>query len=162
MRIGVISDIHDNVWALERVLKVFEGCDELLCLGDLCAPFTLTAIAEGFAGPVHLVWGNNDGDKLLITRNADAAGNVTIYGEVAELERGGRTIAMTHYPVVAKALAAGGTYDLVCYGHNHRRGMQRVGKTLLLNPGEVMGRFGVHSCAIYDTDTGEAEIKETE
>ncbi|MHB0856853.1 MAG: metallophosphoesterase [Anaerolineae bacterium] len=161
MRIGVISDIHDNIWVLQGILALLRGCDELLCLGDLCAPFTLEAIAKGFDGPVHLVWGNNDGDKLLITRNADAAGNVTIHGELAELERGGRSIAMTHYPVVARALASSGIYDLVCHGHNHRRNMERVGKTLLLNPGEVMGRFGVRSCAVYDTETGEGEIKET-
>ena len=159
MKIGIISDIHDNIWALADVLAGLKECEVLLCLGDLCAPFTITAIAEGFQGPVHLVWGNNDGDKLLIARNADKAGNVTLHGEFAELEFDGRSMALTHYPHLAQALAAGERYDLVCHGHNHERSMAWMGKTLLLNPGEVMGRFGVRSYAVYDTRRGEAEMR---
>jgi hypothetical protein len=29
---------------------------------------------------------------------------------------------------------------------------------LLVNPGEVMGRFGVRSVAVYDTEAHQAEI----
>ena len=79
---------------------------------------------------------------------------------MAEIELGGRTIAMTHYPQIAKALAYGEHYDLVCYGHNHTRAKGWMGRTLLLNPGEVMGRFGTHSYAIYDTARGDARITE--
>lgn len=160
MRIGIISDIHDNLWALQDVLTGLTDCDELLCLGDLCAPFTILAIAEGFHGPVHLVWGNNDGDKLAIARQADGAGNVTIYGHFAELERDGRRIAITHYPDLARALAQGGQYDLVCHGHDHTAGVTEVGKTLLVNPGEVMGRYGSHTFAVYETEPDIARIIE--
>ena len=160
MRIGVMSDIHDNIWALSDALGHLRDCQVLLCLGDLCSPFTISAIAEGFQGPVHVVWGNNDGDKLLITRNADKAGNVTLHGDVALIELGGRPVAMTHYHEVAKAFVGGQAHDLVCYGHNHRLRIERVGRAVLLNPGEVMGRYAVHSVAIYETDTGQAEIIE--
>jgi putative phosphoesterase len=160
MKIGVLSDIHDNIWALPEALQRLSECEALLCLGDLCAPFTITEIAQRFPGQVHLVWGNNDGDKLLITRNAQAAGNVTIHGEFAELELGGRSIATTHYPNIGQALARGETYDLVCHGHNHQRSITQVGRTTLLNPGEVMGRLGVRSVAVYDTDRDSAEIIE--
>ncbi|MCD6518934.1 MAG: metallophosphoesterase [Anaerolineae bacterium] len=160
MRIGVISDIHDNIWALREALQRLQGCEVLLCLGDLCAPFTITEIAQGFAGKVYLVWGNNDGDKLLIGQNAAKAGNVEILGGFGELELEGRSIALTHYPHLGRALAKGQQYDLVCYGHNHQRAQEWVGRTLLLNPGEVMGRLGVRSIAIYDTEKGEAEIIE--
>ena len=159
MRIGVLSDIHDNIWALERALARVQGCEALLVLGDLCAPFTMTQIAEGFHGPVHVVWGNNDGDRLSIARQAER-GEVTLHGEFAELTLAERRIALTHYPHLGRALAAGGGYDLVCYGHNHQRGQTLVGRTVLLNPGEVMGRFGVCSLAIYDTVSGVAEIIE--
>jgi putative phosphoesterase len=160
MQIGVISDIHDNLWALEEILPGLQDCDALLCLGDLCAPFTLGLIGAGFRNPIHVVWGNNDGDRLLLTRSADQAGNITLHGEIAELELDGRRICMTHYPQVARALARSGNYDLVCHGHSHVRSSARVDNTLLLNPGEVMGRFGVCSYAIYDTDRGDAQIIE--
>lgn len=160
MRIAILSDIHDNIWALQRVLERLGDCQALLCLGDLCAPFTLAAIGEGFPGPIHVVWGNNDGDKLLLARTADKAGHVTLHGDFAELELGGRAIALTHYPQLAKALARGGDYDLVCHGHNHQRQVTAVQRTLLVNPGEVMGRFGVSSYAVYDTELHQAQIVE--
>ena len=160
MLVGIISDIHDNIWALPKVLTRLSNCDTLLCLGDLCAPFTIAAILEGFRGPIHLVWGNNDGDKLHIAQNAATSGKITIEGYLGQLRLGERSIAMTHYPDIARPLAAGQQYDLVCYGHTHQQDIAWLGKTLLLNPGEVMGRFGVTSCAIYDTESGIAEIVE--
>jgi len=160
MKIAILSDIHDNIWTLEEVLKQLNGTDALLFCGDFCAPFTLAAIAEGFHGPVHVVFGNNDGDKWLLTKVANKAGNVTIHGAFASIDLGGRKIALTHYPEIAAGIAASGLYDLVCYGHNHTRRIERVGHCLKVNPGEVMGRFGVSSYAMYDTDTGEAEIVE--
>ena len=160
MRIGIISDIHDNLWALGNVLDQVDGLDALLCLGDLCSPFTVALLGERFRGTIHLVWGNNDGDKLHIAQTAVKSGNVTLHGDFAELCLGGRDIAMTHYPHLAKALGGGQQFDMVCHGHNHQRQATWVGRTLMLNPGEVMGRFGVSSYAVYDTERGDGQIIE--
>jgi len=162
VRIAVLSDVHDNIWKLARVLEQAAAGDALIFCGDFCAPFTLTQVTEGFPGPVHVVWGNNDGDKWLLTRNANAAGNVTLHGELAELELGGRRIAVNHYPHIARPLAESGEYAAVFYGHDHTILVEKVEDTLLVNPGEVMGRFGVSSFAWYDTETGAAEIVEVE
>lgn len=35
MRYGIISDIHGNLEALERVLEELKGIDEVICLGDI-------------------------------------------------------------------------------------------------------------------------------
>jgi len=91
---------------------------------------------------------------------ATQAGNVTLHGEFAELELGGRVIAATHYPAIAAGLAASDRYDLVCCGHSHRAAEERVGHTLLINPGEVMGRFGRSTYVLYDTHMGEATLRE--
>ncbi|MGC8877648.1 MAG: metallophosphoesterase family protein [Anaerolineae bacterium] len=160
MRIAILSDIHDNIWKLESVLNRVQDADALIFCGDFCAPFTLTQLAQGFKGPVHVVWGNNDGDKWLLTRNATAAGNVMLHGELAELELGGRQLAANHYPHIARHLAESGRYAAVFYGHDHTAHMEQIGQTLLLNPGEVMGRFGKSTFAWYDTETGQAEIVE--
>jgi len=160
MKIAILSDIHDNIWKLEEVLKELGEAQELIFCGDFCAPFSLGMLAEGFRGPIHVVFGNNDGDKLLLSQVAAKAGNVTLHGEFAELELGGRTIAAIHYPAIAAGLAASGRYDLVCCGHSHKYEAKRVGRTMLLNPGEVMGRFGLSTYAIYDTETGEVSRRE--
>jgi putative phosphoesterase len=152
VQIAIISDIHDNIWALEAALSRLGDCGVLLCLGDICSPFTMIAIG------VHVVWGNNDGDRVHVAQSVSRLERVTFHGEFGELELAGRHIAITHWPDIARALAKGGTYDLVCHGHNHRRHVDRVGNTLLVSPGEVMGRLGERSVAIFDTETCSAEL----
>jgi uncharacterized protein len=157
MKIAVLSDIHDNIWKLEALIDGLEA-DALIFCGDFCAPFTLAQIAGGFAGPIHVVFGNNDGDQWLLSRVAARFEHVTLHGQFAELVFDGRKVAVTHYPEIGRALAQGGTYDLVCHGHSHERLVEQEGKTLRVNPGEVMGRFGLSTYALYDTVTGQAEI----
>ena len=159
MRIAILSDIHDNIWVLKDLLAGLQA-DALLFCGDFCAPFTLAQIAEGFGGPVHVVFGNNDGDKLLLSRVASRFSHVTLHGDLAELDLDGRRVAVSHYPQVGRALAQSGAYDLVCYGHNHESTVEQVGSTVLVNPGEVMGRLGRSTYAVYDTATGQAGILE--
>jgi len=157
--VAVISDIHDNIWRLADVLDQLQDADALICCGDFCAPFTLKQIAEAFEGPVHAIFGNNDGDQFLLSKVASQFGHVMLHGDFAELEVGGRRVAVIHYPQVGLALAKSGMYDLVCYGHSHEAAVTQEGASVAVNPGEVMGRFGLSTYAVYDTETGEAEIR---
>ena len=90
LQLVICSDIHDNMWAVEAALPGMAGADALLFLGDFCAPFTLVQLAEGFAGPIHIVWGNNDGDKWLLTTQANRFDHVVLHGELAELDLAGK------------------------------------------------------------------------
>ena len=153
MKISICSDIHDNIWALARALPRMQEAGLLICCGDFCAPFTLVQMAEGFSGPIHLVWGNNDGDKWLLTRQAGRFPHLTIHGELAEFEAGGWRVGVTHYPQIAQGLARSGRYDLVCYGHDHVAHDEKLGSCLLLNPGELMGRLGPSRFALLDTES---------
>jgi len=165
MKLLAFSDFH-GLYGLKNHFKDVKQKllevkpDILIFCGDFCAPFTLAQIAEGFAAPVHAVFGNNDGDQFLLARVAGSFSHVTLHGEFAELELGGHQIVMTHYPQIGQALARGGTYDLVCHGHSHERVVEKLGPTLRVNPGEVMGRFGLSTYALYDTATRQAEIVE--
>jgi putative phosphoesterase len=161
MKVAILSDIHDNIWRLETLLAGLEA-DALIFCGDFCAPFTLAQIGEGFAGPVHAVFGNNDGDQLLLARVASRSPHVTLHGQFCELELDGRRVAVTHYPEIGKALARGGGYDLVCHGHSHKRIIKQEGDTLRVNPGEVMGRYGLSTYALYDTVSGQASFVEVQ
>lgn len=157
MKVAVISDIHDQLGNLERALRLVResGAGVLLFLGDLCAPFTLVQLAEGFAGPVHVVFGNNDGDTFQITQVAGKYPQVTLHGQLAELEIDGRRLALNHYPAIARRLAESGAYDAVFSGHDHRRYQHQIGKTLWANPGEIMGRYGQPGFGLYETTNGE-------
>jgi putative phosphoesterase len=161
MIVAVLSDIHDNIWNLATALEQVRAAsaEVLLFCGDFCAPFTLAQLGQDFSGPVHGVFGNNDGDPRLLLQNAQAAGNVALHGQLADLTLAGRRVAVNHYPEIARPLAESGDFDLVCYGHNHIARVEPVGQTVVLaNPGEVMGRFGSPSFGLYDTDRGVFEL----
>jgi len=153
MKLVILSDSHDNIWAFDQAAGTIGQADAVIHCGDLCSPFMIPRLADAAQGkPVHIVWGNNDGDKRLLMVQANKAGNVIMHGDIAELELGGMHIAVNHYPEVARALAKSGQYDLVCYGHDHTANEEWLGNTLLLNPGEVMGLMGARTLVVLDTD----------
>ena len=160
MQIAVLSDIHDNVWSLAAVLEQIQTTDMLICCGDLCSPFIVTQLGEGFAGrPIHVVFGNNDADLFRITRNAARFPKVQIHGAFYADTFDGRTLAVNHYDDIALAIAHGPTVDVVCYGHNHEFKIETIGRTLTINPGAVMGYNPIQrtdvpcTFVIYDTAT---------
>lgn len=137
MRLGILSDIHDNLWNLRVALdRMNEGADVLLCCGDLCSPFVMDELKK-FHGPVHVIFGNNDADLFRITKKSND--HVQVYGELFTAELAGRRVAANHFDYIARPMAQSGMYDLVCFGHNHRISNEKFGETLALNPGPVMG-----------------------
>jgi hypothetical protein len=139
MRVGILSDSHDHVRNLRSALGALAGeADVLLHCGDFCAPFIVPLLAE-FPGPVHAVFGNNDGDRYRLQLQAVKSGNVTLHGESFFGELGGKRFAMHHFDDVGRRLAATGEFDVVCYGHDHRFGIGRTGACLRINPGAILG-----------------------
>lgn len=159
MPIAVLSDIHDRLDHLSRVLTEARsrGATRLLFLGDFCAPFVLNDLAGGFDGPIDAVFGNNDGDKFLLGSLAARHTHVTLHDPMAELEIDGRKIFLTHYPEIGRRLAKSGEADAVFSGHDHQRYQHRFGEALWANPGEIMGRFGTVSFGLYDPAAHEFE-----
>lgn len=155
MKVAVLSDIHDRLDHLEAVLAAVAeaGPERLFFLGDFCAPFSLAALAEGFSGPIDVVFGNNDGDQFLLCQIAAKHAHVTLHAPLAELDVDGKKIALQHYPELGRRLAESGAYDAVFTGHDHQRYVHQVGETLWANPGEIMGRFGVVSFGLWDSST---------
>ncbi len=152
MKIAVLSDSHDNIWKLEAAMAHLQAAEAVIHCGDLCSPFMLRAIGEGLGQrPFHLVWGNNDGDRLLLARVAAGLPNVMLHGDLAQIELDGLRVAVNHYPEIGRGLALSGLYDLVCCGHNHEAHEEWLGNCLLLNPGEVMGLKGRSTIALLDT-----------
>jgi putative phosphoesterase len=177
MKVAIISDIHDQVWNLDTALDyISEQAEVIICCGDLCSPFVLSQMAEEFEGPIHLVFGNNDGDTFRLTNLACKWEHVHLHGEAWFGELDGDQVAVNHYPEIARAFARSGVYDLVCYGHNHLHKVESVGHTLLINPGTLMGfqpgkwEEVPATFVIYDTESGavksfevtEDEVKEYE
>ncbi len=153
-RIAIFSDSHDQVWNLERaLLQVRErGATALLHCGDLCAPFVVRQLAEGFAGPIHLVFGNNDGDGRLIQTVLSRYDHVTHHGLYGELQFDQRKLAFIHYPEPALRIAQSAQFDLVCYGHDHNKHHEVIGACHLANSGELLGKDHPPTWGLYDTE----------
>lgn len=161
MLIGVFSDVHDNLDNLRRALAVFKerGVEALIFCGDFCSPIPSRVMGGEFDGDIHVVFGNGDGDRFLISNVANTQfPNLKLHGEYAELEFDGAKVAVTHYPFYAQALARTGDYQAVFSGHTHELHEEKIGDCLWLNPGEILGWKGKATCAVYDTATNSAAI----
>ncbi len=152
--VAIFSDSHDNIWNLGCALKQVQvhGAATLLHCGDLCSPFIVRQLAEGFAGPVHLVFGNNDGDGRLIQTVLSRHPNVTHHGIYGELRVMDRRLAFIHYSEPALRIAQSGQFDLVCYGHDHNKHHEVIGPCHFVNPGEMMGKDHTPTWGLYDAD----------
>lgn len=154
MKIIICSDIHDNWANLDRFMiqaREMEDIKTVICCGDVCAPSTLKKLGEGLPDKkIYVVWGNVDGDHKTNEQKANEVGNIEIMGEVGELELDKRKVAFTHRLDKAKKLAETGKYDVIFYGHTHKPWEEKIGKTVLLNPGELTYFFYTPTFAIYD------------
>jgi putative phosphoesterase len=163
MKLAILSDIHDNIWNLDVIIKHIQHTDQLLFCGDLCAPFVVNLMAEGYSKPIHIVFGNNDGDKFHITNLSKNHPHVHLYGEIMKKEFDGKLFCMNHYPEIALEMGKSNEFDVVCYGHDHQFHISSSEKTLMINPGPVMGYLPREkkdvpgTYVIYDTQTGEID-----
>ena len=154
MKIGIISDSHDNIENTRKAIKQIEdlGCKTLIHCGDFCAPFMMKNLSE-FKGEVHVCFGNVD-DRFLTTKMA-AENKIELHGEIGEIEIDSKKIAFTHRPKFARGLASTGDYDAVFYGHTHIKSIDKINGCPFCNPGELAEFKGKASFAAYDTVSGE-------
>jgi len=158
MLIGIMSDTHDNLVPTRKAIELFNNrrVEFVIHAGDYTSPFTLKLFKDlkcKFAG----IFGNNDGDKLLLQERAE--GNIHNQPYIFTLS--GKKIVVMHEHQVADALADSGHFDLVVYGHTHKADVRKIKNTLLVNPGEVSTwLYGKSTVAIVDLSKMEAEIVE--
>ena len=154
MRIGVISDTHDNLPAIERAVSFFntQKVSFVFHAGDYVAPFAVVRLASlscGWRG----VLGNNDGEKDGLIRVSE---NRITQG-VLRVEVCGRKIAVVHdlHCVDLENEKAG---IIVC-GHTHKPQLLAGKARLVINPGEACGWVsGISTVAIVDLDALTATI----
>lgn len=163
MLVGLISDTHDNVAMIKSAIKRFNELDVGLVLhaGDYISPFTAKPYAELKAKMIG-VFGNNCAEREKL-REVYAAVGKELVGSFAEVEAGGRRIALTHGhdEALLRSLTAHGVYDVVVHGHDHKAKIAKAGSTLVINPGEAGGwLYGRSTIAVLDTEKPSAEIIE--
>ncbi len=158
MLLGLISDTHGHFRNTLDGLRLLEarGVDQLIHCGDIGSP----AIPGLFSLPSHFIFGNVDQDENELRSSIQDAGH-TCHDRFGSLELAGTSIAFLHGDDGRRweATINAGTWDLVCFGHTHRRESRYIGKTLLLNPGAVY-RATPHSVALIELPQRQVEFLE--
>jgi putative phosphoesterase len=162
MLIGVMSDTHDDIAQTKKAVSRFnrEGVEQVLHAGDFISPFMIDTLKE-LKAPLTGVFGNNDGDRLLLERKSGMLPSMKITGTFARIDMGGIRIGLVHGKdrELVEALTACGSLDLLVYGHTHRPEIRKEGSLLIVNPGEVYGHLtGRSTVALVDTVKRSAEI----
>lgn len=167
MKIGVVSDSHDNLVNTGKAINALNESNVSLVvhLGDYVAPFTVRRFGELLKVKLIGVFGNNDGDKYLLLSTARRYG-FEIYEPPYELSIGGRSVLIMHgygskelTRSLIHSLGLSGRYDVIMYGHTHELHIETINKSLVVNPGEVFGCLsGEASIVVLDLERLRAEV----
>ena len=164
MLIGIISDTHDNLTMIEKAVKKLneENVALVLHAGDYISPFVIPKF-KALNAKLIGVFGNNDGDHEFLKKRFSETENCEVRGRFAEVNAEGFKIALLHgdETELLTALINCGGFDAVVHGHSHANVSGRIGKTLIVNPGEACGYLtGKATIALLDTTKREAKIVE--
>ena len=181
MKLGVITDIHGNIAALDAMLAEFSRrrVDEILCLGDMIGigPFPAEAVKRimGLKNLRGCVRGNHEGyllDGLPESMGGEErAFHLWEHARIGSSERAflaalpsslsfsldGVHVWAGHYPMPglaashAEAAAACPDAQVCLYGHDHSRGVT-------VSDGRICADFGALGCPSKLRDIARAGI----
>lgn len=156
--IGIMSDSHDNREAIQAAAGLFTslGCELVLHAGDFVAPFAAQELGN-LPCRIRAVFGNCDGEKKGL------AAAIKPFGEIEEapslFEWKSFRFLLIHVDYNLKEKIARYRPDFLIYGHTHKPDIKKIGKTLLINPGETGGWVsGKKTVALLDPEGKKAEI----
>lgn len=159
MKIGFMSDSHDNMSAIRAAVGLFanSGVKQVIHCGDAVSPFVVPALKAGGFDKVTAVFGNNDGEWLMLSTMFRQVGEIIkppIFIDVYD-----KRIAVLHEPMPMDVMDSM-PVDIVAFGHTHEP-VIKPGKPLVINPGECCGYLsGRSSVIIVDTENMEAQLIE--
>jgi uncharacterized protein len=172
MKIGIISDTHDDIENVQRAIDIFnkEDVQYVIHAGDYVFPGVVLEFKRLNAKLIGVL-GNNDGEKgLLLKAFLEVDGNLK--GELGELRINDLKIGIYHgtSSEIKNHLVESKRYDIFVCGHTHRiepAGVEignysKDTSTLVLNPGtghrkteSLAGAFVEGGIIILNTNSAE-------
>jgi len=154
MKIGILSDSHDNLPRLKKAVHFFnrQKVGFVFHAGDFVAPFTVQKL-NLLTMPWQGVFGNNDGEKKGLSKISAAR----IQEGPLRQKVQGKRITLVHdlnsiNPHTERA-------DFIICGHTHKPEIKKLDTKLIVNPGECGGWLsGKATVAIADLDKLSAKI----
>ena len=158
MRIGVVSDTHDNLPNVSRIVGLLNaaGVARVVHTGDITQPKTLEALAN-LRAPLVGVYGNNDRERPALEAAAHRHG-MHLADPPLHLHWAGRDLTVVHDPedLTPELLLR---HRIALHGHTHRRVLEERRGTLVFNPGECAGMMrGLNVVGVLDLVTLDVEL----
>ena len=157
-RYGLMSDTHGHSLTAQRAVAVLlrHKIDAILHMGDVGNEAVIDALVvnnpkTGEQMDARVVFGNTDFDATDLGRHAVSVG-VKNHHPVGRLDTPRGTLVFMHGDdnnAFDEALAKNAAY--LCHGHTHLYAKNRVGKTLVINPGALY-RASQYTVAVLDTE----------
>ena len=183
MKIGIISDTHDDVENVQSAIQLFntENVELVIHAGDYIFPGIVLEFKKLDAKLIGVL-GNNDGERVHLLKNFLSIG-AELKGELGEIEVDGLVFGIYHGTdeQLKMNLVNCGKYDIIVTGHTHRIEMSPVysatgsrdekkqhekkvhqnrKRILVLNPGtahrkvdSISGAFKEGGVIIFDTES---------
>ena len=144
MRIGVVSDTHNHLANVRRIVELLNGAgvERVVHTGDITQPKTLDVLA-GLHAPLVAVYGNNDQERDALARAARRH-RMTLAEPPLDLHWARRRIVVVHDPRDLDG-ALEEHHEVALHGHNHEQVLERRGRCLVFNPGECAGHLAGHN-----------------
>lgn len=150
MRIGVVSDTHNNLANVAKIVDLFNKSDieRVVHTGDITQAKTIEAFAN-LTMPMYGVFGNNDVERATLDEAIDRHG--FNFCEPPFIDRWAqRTIIVVHDPLEFEGHLMH-EHDLALHGHTHRYRLEQGGESVIFNPGECAGHMtGFNAVGVVD------------
>ncbi|MEM7078272.1 MAG: YfcE family phosphodiesterase [Pseudomonadota bacterium] len=153
MKIGVVSDTHNNLKNVRIIVEMFNAAavDLVVHTGDITQAKTLEAFAA-LNMPLYGVFGNNDQERDALQTAIDAHG-FHFAEPPLQVRWHEREIIIVHDPLEFEG-HLGAQHDLALHGHTHRYRCEQNGDQVIFNPGESAGHMqGYNAIGVVDLES---------
>ncbi len=152
MQIGVVSDTHNNLANVRRIVALLNEA-KVACVvhtGDITQAKTLDVLA-GLDMPLWGVFGNNDQEREALDA-AIAKHGFTFQEPPLEVVWHSRRIVVVHDPLEFDGVLHD-AHHLALHGHTHLHRHDRSDDQLIFNPGECAGHMkGRNAVGVVDLE----------
>lgn len=161
MRIGIVSDVHDNLANLQKVLNYLKEnkIKQIFCLGDIGNLEIIAQLSQNFAGKIYFVCGNVEKDQNITANDLQKLPNIIISDlTFAKIKINNTIIGICHRPSEINSNIKSDKFSIIFYGHTHKPDKKMLGSAILLNPGNIAGIFYAPTFAIWNSNNNQYKL----
>ena len=158
MKIGVVSDTHNNLKNVGRIVELFNdyGVERVIHTGDITQAKTLDVFAH-LQAPMWGVYGNNDQEREALHAAVHEHG-FQFQEPPFELTWHDREIVVVHDPLEFDGVITT-KHQLALHGHTHLHRFERRNEQVFFNPGECAGHMpSFNAIGVVDLQDLSAEL----